>query len=161
MVYRVYTQKKPQFDGCGKLKDEIKNLLGISPSSIKKYIRYDAEEFDKAVVSVFSEPSVDNVFDCPDFEGDVLVVEYLDGQYDQRADSAAQCVQFLTGGVRPAVRCADVYDICGVSDKEMDAIKGYLINPVDSKEGTLSLPDTLRRAPAKREKMRVELSFRA
>lgn len=164
MVYRVYTQKKPQFDGCGKLKDEIKNLLGISPSSIKKYIRYDAEglsreEFDKAVVSVFSEPSVDNVFDCPDFEGDVLVVEYLDGQYDQRADSAAQCVQFLTGGVRPAVRCADVYDICGVSDKEMDAIKGYLINPVDSKEGTLSLPDTLRRAPAKREKMRVELSF--
>ena len=160
MVYRVYTQKKPQFDGCGKLKDEIKNLLGISPSSIKKYIRYDAEglsreEFDKAVVSVFSEPSVDNVFDCPDFEGDVLVVEYLDGQYDQRADSAAQCVQFLTGGVRPAVRCGVDYDICGVSDKEMDAIKGYLINPVDSKEGTLSLPDTLRRAPAKRENMRV------
>ena len=164
MVYRIYTEKKPEFGNTGKLKEELKSLLGISPAGIRKYIRYDVEgltreEMDKAVVSVFSEPCVDDVTEKPDFSGDVLVVEYLDGQYDQRADSAAQCVQFLTGGVRPEVRCATVYDITGVTKEEFDRIKKYLINPVDSKEGSLVLPQTLKRAAAKKQKMRVELDF--
>ena len=165
MVYRIYSEKKPQFDGSKKLLDEIKNLLGISAKSVRKYIRYDvegltAEEMERAIVSVFSEPSVDNVYKAPDFAGTVLVTEYLDGQYDQRADSAAQCVQFLTGGVRPLVRCATVYDFTGVSDEEMQKIKGYLINPVDSKEGSLDMPETLKRAEVKMGKMRVELEFK-
>ena len=156
MVYRIYTEKKPEFGNTGKLKEELKSLLGISPAGIRKYIRYDVEgltreEMDKAVVSVFSEPCVDDVTEKPDFSGDVLVVEYLDGQYDQRADSAAQCVQFLTGGVRPEVRCATVYDITGVTKEEFDRIKKYLINPVDSKEGSLVLPETLKRAAAKKQ----------
>lgn len=164
MVYRVYTRKKDRFDGSGKLLDEIKNLLGIAPKSVKKYIRYDVEgltkeEMEQATVSVFSEPSVDDVFEKPDFKGEVIVTEYLDGQYDQRADSAEQCVQFLTGGVRPRVRCAVVYDFIGITKDEREKIKHYLINPVDSKEGSLDIPETLERAAANKTKMRVELEF--
>ncbi len=163
MVYRIYTSKKPQFRSNGLIGD-IKSLLGIEPKAITKYIRYDVEgltreEMDKAVTSVFSEPAVDDTCETVKANGKLLITEYLDGQYDQRADSAAQCVQFLLGGVRPLVRCADVYDIEGVTDEEMKRIAKYLINPVDSKEGSMDMPTTLKRAAAEKKKMRVELDF--
>lgn len=165
MVYRIYSKKKEQFSHDNGIKEEIKNLLGITLESVTKYIRYDVEgidraDFDKAVVSVFSEPNLDDATENPTFNGKVLVVEYLDGQYDQRADSAAQCVQFLCGGVRPNVRCATVYDFIGASDDDMEKIAGYLINPVDSKMGSLDIPSTLERTTVKQDKMRVELKFK-
>ncbi len=165
MVYRIYSKKKVQFSHDDGIREEIKNLLGINLKKVTKYIRYDAEnlseeDFNKAVVSVFSEPNLDDVCFEPEFEGKALVVEYLDGQYDQRADSAAQCVQFLCGGVRPTVRCATVYDMVGATDEDMAKIAGYLINSVDSKQGSLEKPETLARVTQKHDKMRVELTFK-
>ena len=165
MVYRIYAEKQARYAGTGKLKEELAGLLGVKIKSVRKLIRYDVEgldkaDFDRAVTSVFSEPMVDEVYENPDFGTDkVLVVEFLDGQYDQRADSAAQCVQFLTGGVRPIVKCATVYAFGGVTDGDLEKIKKYLINPVDSKEGSAELPATLARKPAEKTKMRVELDL--
>ena len=115
MVYRIYAEKQARYAGTDKLKGELTSLLGVKIAGVRKLIRYDVEgvekaDFDRAAASVFSEPMVDETYEAPDFGTDkVLVTEYLDGQYDQRADSAAQCVQFLTGGVRPIVKCATVY----------------------------------------------------
>lgn len=165
MVYRIYAEKQARYAGTDKLKGELTSLLGVKIAGVRKLIRYDVEgvekaDFDRAAASVFSEPMVDETYETPDFGTDkVLVTEYLDGQYDQRADSAAQCVQFLTGGVRPIVKCATVYAFKGVADDDFEKIKKYLINPVDSKEGSMDLPATLARKPAEKTKMRVELDF--
>ena len=165
MVYRIYAEKQARYAATDKLRDELTSLLGVKIDGVRKLIRYDVEglskaDFDRATASVFSEPMVDEVYENPDFGADkVLVTEYLDGQYDQRADSAAQCVQFLTGRVRPIVKCATVYAFKGVTDADLDKIKKYLINPVDSKEGSTELPITLARKPAEKTKMRVELDF--
>ena len=111
--------------------------------------RYDAENiekplFDSAVNTVFSEPQVDNVsYEVP--QGDlVFAVEPLPGQYDQRADSAAQCIQIISQGNRPTVRTAKVYVLSGkVTEEELAAIKKYVINAVESREASLALPETL------------------
>lgn len=165
MVNRIYVEKIEKFDSATKkLKSDIKHLLGFECKNVRRILRYDVEGLDEKTLqsaknSIFSEPTVDKIYD--EIQGleskQVLVVEYLDGQYDQRADSASQCVQLLTAGTRPNVRCATVYVFENLSEEQFEAIKKYLINPVDSKEGSMTLPETLERQSAKAQKMRVEM----
>ncbi len=151
MVYRVYVEKKPgQTHEAQSLLKEIRDFLGIqSLTGLRVLNRYDAENmeqplFDYAVNTVFSEPQVDDVrFEVP--AGDVVfAVEPLPGQYDQRADSAAQCIQIISQGNRPNVRTAKVYVLSGkLSGEEIAAIKKYVINAVESREASLEKPETL------------------
>ena len=151
MVYRVYVEKKDgQTHEAQGLLREIQDFLGISSlTGLRVLNRYDAENiekslFDAAVHTVFSEPQVDNVsFELP--QGDVVfAVEPLPGQYDQRADSAAQCIQIISQGNRPTIRTAKVYVLSGApSGEELAAIKKYVINAVESREASLDMPQTL------------------
>ena len=151
MVYRVYVEKKAgQTHEANALLREIQDFLGIrSLRELRVVNRYDAENMDKdlfasAVNTVFSEPQVDNVFyDVP--QGDVVfAVEPLPGQYDQRADSAAQCIQIISQGNRPTIRTAKVYVLSGApSEADVVAIKKYVINAVESREASLEMPETL------------------
>ena len=151
MVYRVYVEKKEgQTHEADSLLREIRDFLGIhSLTGLRVLNRYDGENlekslFDYAVNTVFSEPQVDNVsFRVP--QGDVVfAVEPLPGQYDQRADSAAQCIQIISQGNRPTVRTAKVYVLSGKpSEADVAAIKKYVINAVESREASLELPETL------------------
>ena len=151
MVYRVYVEKKAgQTHEADSLLREIQDFLGIhSLTGLRVVNRYDAENidkalFDSAVNTVFSEPQVDNVsYEVP--VGDVVfAVEPLPGQYDQRADSAAQCIQIISQGNRPTIRTAKVYVLSGeVSADELAAIKKYVINAVESREASLDVPETL------------------
>ena len=151
MVYRVYVEKKEgQTHEAQGLLREIQDFLGInSLTGLRVLNRYDAENmekslFDAAVHTVFSEPQVDNVsYELP--QGDVVfAVEPLPGQYDQRADSAAQCIQIISQGNRPTIRTAKVYVLSGApSENELAAIKKYVINAVESREAALELPETL------------------
>jgi len=154
MVYRVYVEKKPgqTHEATGLLK-EIKEFLQIKGlKSVRVINRYDAENleknlFDYAIGTVFSEPQVDNVsFDVP--QGQIVfAVEPLPGQFDQRADSAAQCIQILSQGERPLVRTAKVYVLEGdLSDADIAAIRKHVINPVECREASLTLPETLEMA---------------
>ena len=152
MVYRVFVEKKPGLDNEAQtLLNEARNLLGISNlEQVRLFNRYDAEEisedlFRYAVKTVFSEPQLDFVSEEPDC-GDAVVfaVEYLPGQFDQRADSAAQCIQILSQGERPLVRSARVYALYGaLTGHEISEIKKYVINPVEAREAALAKPDTL------------------
>lgn len=165
MIYRVFVEKKKQFDvPAEKTLSSLKRVLDITPQKVRRLLRYDVEglteqQMRDSVASVFSEPNVDNVFTDISVAKDekMLVVQLLDGQYDQRADSAMQCVQFLTGGIRPLVRCAEVYVFKGVNAEQFAKIKKFLINPVDSKEGAVDLPDTLVDHFEESGKMREEL----
>ncbi len=153
-VYRIYVEKKPQFavDGAAVLSD-LTVALGIkSVESVRVINRYDAEKlpkenFDKAVPTVFSEPPVDEVFyELPALgENDrMFAVEFLPGQFDQRADSAAQCIQMLCKGDRPVVKYAKIYILSGkITDEEFEKIKHYLINAVESRECGFEEYDTL------------------
>ena len=153
-VRRVYVEKKEAFAGAAKdLTHEIRSYLGISTlSRIRILIRYDAEgiseeTFEQACRCVFSEPPVDILYreTLPEGEGaKVFSVEYLPGQFDQRADSAQQCIRFLKEDEEPLIRSATTYLIEGdVTDEQMEAIKGYVINPVDSRVAAETKPDTL------------------
>ena len=165
MVNRIYVEKRAGFDpATAKLASDLGTLLGKEATGLRRLIRYDVEGLDaatleKARVSIFSEPPVDVTYDDDStFKGkQTLVVEYLDGQYDQRADSAEQCVQLLTAGVRPQVRCATVYVFDGLSEEELAKVRKFLINPVDSKEGSSEIPATLKRSSVKEGKMRVDI----
>jgi len=149
-VKRVYVEKKKGFDveAKGLLKD-FRNNLGENVESVRIINRYDVEGLDEdgfeaAAGLVMSEGAADHVmYDAPDWgkETDVFAVEYLPGQYDQRADSAAQCIQLLVRGDMPVVRYAKIYVISGA--KDIGAIKKYVINPVDSREASLDEYDTL------------------
>ena len=153
-VRRVYVEKKPAYAVQAKeLKHEISSYLGIkSASKVRVLIRYDVENisdevFEKACRTVFAEPPVDDLY-LEKFEAaegaKIFSVEYLPGQFDQRADSAVQCVQFLDGDSQPIIRSATTYVIEGnVTDEEFDAIKHHCINPVDSRETGLEKPETL------------------
>ena len=152
MIYRVYVEKKPEVDNESRaLLSEIKGILGIeSVTGVRVLNRYDVEHIDEAlfnacVTTVFSEPQTDDVyFEQPVHEGVGFAVEYLPGQFDQRADSAAQCVQMIAQCERPTVRSARVYLIEGdVSAEDVAAIKHHVINPVESREAALELPETL------------------
>ena len=153
-VYRIYVEKKPQFavDGGAVLSD-LNVALGItSVENVRIINRYDCEKlpkenFDAAVPTVFSEPPVDEVFyDLPELAADekMFAVEFLPGQFDQRADSAAQCIQMLCKGDRPVVKYAKIYLLKGkITDEEFEKIKHYLINAVESRECGFEKYDTL------------------
>ena len=151
MVYRVYVEKKQgQTHEADSLLREVKDFLQISGlSRVRVLNRYDVEKLDEslfsyAVGTVFSEPQVDTVsYDIP--QGQIVfAVEPLPGQFDQRADSAAQCIQILGQCDRPVVRSAKVYVLEGaLSDMDVAAIKKHVINPVECREAALSLPETL------------------
>ena len=154
MVYRIYVEKKPQFavDGGAVLAD-LNVALGIKTvENVRIINRYDCEKlpkenFEAAVPSVFSEPPVDEVYyELPKPAADerMFAVEFLPGQFDQRADSAAQCIQMLCPGERPVVKYAKIYVLKGkISDDEFARIKHYLINAVESRECGFDKYDTL------------------
>ena len=152
MVYRVYVEKKPEIAHEAKsLLKEANELLSIKGLEDVRIInRYDAENiteelFNYAVKTVFSEPQLDIVSDVINSEGySCFAVEYLPGQFDQRADSAAQCIQIISKSERPTVRTAKVYLLKGeLSAGEIDTIKKYVINPVEAREASLTKPETL------------------
>ncbi len=152
MVYRVYVEKKEGFthEASG-LFSEATGLLGVKNLKKVRIInRYDVENiekdlFESAKGTVFSEPQVDNVYEELENDADVMfAVEFLPGQFDQRADSAAQCIQIISKGNRPDVRTAKVYMLYGkLTKKDVEEIKKYVINPVEAREATLEKPETL------------------
>ena len=154
-VFRCFVEKKPGFDGAARaLCRELTDAVGIQGlTGLRVLNRYDVEGvtdqvYAAARTSVFSEPQVDTVYDehCPLPENPhtVLAVEALPGQFDQRADSAAQCIQLMTGGERPTVRAAAVYLLLGtLSAGDVEKVRSYLINPVEAREASLDKPDTL------------------
>ena len=152
MVYRVFVEKKQGLDHeATSLCKEINTFLGIETLERVRVInRYDVENatdelFEYATRTVLSEPQLDNVASEIETEGaKVFAVEYLPGQYDQRADSAAQCMQIISCGDRPTVRTAKVYLLYGeLTEAQVAAIKKHVINPVESREATLDKPETL------------------
>lgn len=152
MVYRIFTEKKKELAAEARaLLNDINTLLQIkSVTSLRVINRYDAENitkelFDYAVKTVFSEPQLDNTYSCLENDGAaVFAVEYLPGQFDQRADSAAQCIQLISKGDRPLVRTAKVYMLYGdITAEELNAVKKYVINPVEAREAALEKPETL------------------
>ena len=153
MVYRIYVEKKPGFDGEAQaLQNELCSLLGIEQlTGLRLLNRYDVEDidqalFDQCVSTVFSEPPVDDTYtELPAWSDSCFAVEYLPGQFDQRADSAAECIQLISQGERPLVRSARVYLLEGaLSDAQIDAIKKYVINPVEAREASLETRATLK-----------------
>ena len=152
MVYRIFVEKKPGLDNEARaLLSEVQNLLGIDTlTKVRLFNRYDVENiteelFDYAVKTVFSEPQLDTA--TAEIEvGDAVVfaVEPLPGQFDQRADSAAQCIQIISQGDRPLIRNAKVYALEGnLTEDQLKAIKKHVINAVESREASLEKPETL------------------
>ncbi len=151
-VFRIFVEKKPGFDvEARQLLADINGLLQIgSVEKVRLLNRYDVEGidralFDQCVSTVFSEPQVDRATEEMDVPGAlVFASEYLPGQYDQRADSCAQCIQFVSQGERPTVRTARIYALYGnIRPEKLAAIKKYVINPVESREASLESYDTL------------------
>ena len=153
MVYRVYVEKREELANEAKsLKNDIVSLLQIKGLRDLRFLnRYDVENIEKelydyAVKTVFSEPQLDIVTDeLENVEGGIVfATEYLPGQFDQRADSAAQCIQIISQGERPLVKTAKVYVLYGdLSETDVEAIKKYVINPVESREASLEKAETL------------------
>ena len=171
MVYRIYVEKKPGLDQEARaIENDLRKLLELEGiSRVRILNRYDAEGlsddlFRYAVKTVFSEPQLDNTYGTLEDAGlsvgedssaqvlsqtgeeatAVFAVEYLPGQFDQRADSAAQCIQILSQGNRPTVRSAKVYALYGtLTAEELVEIKKYVINPVEAREAAMELPQTL------------------
>ena len=169
MIYRVYVEKKPGLtQEADSLCAELRDLVGIrSLTGLRILNRYDAENmtpelFALARRTVFSEPQLDLVSDTFDAHGAaVFAVEYLPGQFDQRADSAAQCIQMLSRAERPLIRTAKVYLLEGqLTDAELAAVKKYVINPVEAREASLALPETLAIRADAPEKVRILNGFR-
>ncbi len=153
MVYRIFVEKKKDLANEAKaLLNDARGLLGITNLTDVRIInRYDAENiteelFDYAIKTVFSEPQLDiATVDLALGDCTVFAVEYLPGQFDQRADSAAQCIQIISQGERPLVRSAKVYALYGaLTDAEVAEIKKYVINPVEAREAELEKPETLK-----------------
>ena len=152
-VFRIYVEKKPEFAvEAQPVLNDVQTALRLSISGIRILNRYDAdnlsqEDFEAAVNTVFSEPAVDVTYtELPKLSGSerVFAVEYLPGQFDQRADSCEQCIQILRQGERCRVKNARVYIISGnITDAEFDKLKSYLINPVESREASLETFKTL------------------
>ena len=152
MVYRIYVEKKKQFaDEAASLLSDIRSLLMIdSLEELRIFNRYDVENiseelFECCEKTVFSEPQLDNTYArLPQTDATVFAVEYLPGQFDQRADSCAQCIQIVSEGDNPTVRTAKVYMLFGkLAPAQLEAIKKYVINPVESREASLEKPETL------------------
>ena len=157
MVYRIYVEKRPGLSPeAGSLLGDLQNFLGLTAlTGLRILNRYDVEGisrevYDKARDVVFSEPQVDvtyeETFPMPQGKWQVLAVESLPGQFDQRSDSCAQCIQLMAGVERPLVACAKVYLLEGdLTAEDLEKLRHYLINPVESREATLDKPETLRR----------------
>ena len=152
MVYRIFVEKRKGLDNEAQgLLSEARNLLGLNDlTNVRLFNRYDAENisedlFRSSVKTVFSEPQLDIASESIDLPGAyVFAVEALPGQFDQRADSAAQCIQIISQGDRPLIRTAKVYALYGeLSAADVEAFKKYVINPVECREAALSLPETL------------------
>ncbi len=151
MVYRIYVAKKPEYAlEANALKGEISNLLKIDGvKNLSVINRYDVEDiqkelFDKCINSVFSEPQIDDAFDKLPTADYIFAVEPLPGQFDQRADSCAQCIQLFSAGNRPIVKTAKVYAINGkLTEEQLLSIKKYVINPVECREADLAEKQTL------------------
>lgn len=152
-VYRIYVEKKPQFavEASGVLSDLHTVLMLKCVTSVRVINRYDVEhmewpDFENARHTIFSEPQVDITYeDLPDFgDAKVFAVEYLPGQFDQRADSCAQCLSLSTAKERPTVRTARIFVLSGdISDEALDTIKRYLVNPVESRLASMDKPASL------------------
>lgn len=152
-VFRIFVEKKIGNDiEARHIMEDLKTNVGITGIENLRIInRYDAEgvsaeEFSSAVKEILSEPNLDNVYDEIDIPADwrYFATEFLPGQYDQRADSAAQCIQLLTAGDRPVITSAKVIAVKGdISDEEFSKIKSYIINPVESREASMEKPETL------------------
>ena len=152
MVYRIYVEKKQGLDNEARaLLGEISSFLGITGVNRVRLINvYDAENisrelFDYAVKAVFSEPQLDDVYTSLDTDGaTVFAAEYLPGQFDQRADSAAQCIQLISHGDKPTVASMRVYMLYGsITADELARIKKHVINPVESREASLEPKSTI------------------
>ena len=151
MVYRIYVEKKPGLDNEARgLKKDINELLGIGTlEKVRVLNRYDAEGLDKklfdyAISTVFSEPQLDVTGEELPEADYMFAVEYLPGQFDQRASSAAECIQIISKAERPAIKTAKVYALYGkLTDDELETIKKYVINAVEAREARLELPETL------------------
>ncbi|MBW3091535.1 phosphoribosylformylglycinamidine synthase [Bifidobacterium sp. 82T10] len=169
MVFRVYVEKKPGFDvEAQQLAGELRTILGMTGlQSVRIVNRYDVEGiseelFAQATPTVFSEPQVDNVSnDLPDFgDAKVFATEFLPGQFDQRADSASECIQLISQGERPTVRSAKLYALDGeLTDTDVEAIKHYVINPVEAREASLATKETLKTAVPTPGKVEVIAGF--
>ena len=154
-VRRIYAEKRPGYDVAARqLCGELREALGTDAiSRVRIFQRYDVEGLSDAAFAsargiIFSEPNADVLYDetLPPMDARLLAVEYLPGQYDQRADSASQCLQLLSPGqARPKVACAKVYAIEGegVTGEMMDAIAHHLINPVEARRASMDKPETL------------------
>ncbi len=153
-VYRCYAEKRPGFDmEASHLFTELNEQLGLGLEGLRIIYRYDVDQIEesvyrKAQTTVFSEPMVDDFYDeeMPVIEGShsVLAVEALPGQFDQRADSCAQCIQLLAGCDRPLVKAATIYVLMpAVSDADMERVSKYLINPVERRQAAMDKPETL------------------
>ncbi|MBQ7534706.1 MAG: phosphoribosylformylglycinamidine synthase [Stomatobaculum sp.] len=153
-VRRIYVEKKPEFAvRARELKEDIVNYLGInSIEEVRVLIRYDIEDmtdrtYEKSCGTIFSEPPLDNLYEetFPSKEGDIVfTVEYLPGQFDQRADSAVQCVKLINENSKAVIRSATTYVLSGSpSEEEVNAVKAFCINPVDSREAAEEKPETL------------------
>ena len=172
-VFRCYSRKKPGFDVEAQgLCKALQEQLGVHTlKSVSILNRYDADQIDPAVFAqaqgiVFSEPQVDAVygedFPVPDHPHSILAVEALPGQFDQRSDSAAQCIQLMAGVDRPLVAYAKVYLLEGeLSAADLDKIRGYLINPVESREASMDKPHTLVRTHEAPDRVAVVEGFTA
>ena len=167
MVYRIYVEKK---EGLGSeaeaLLKELRSFLGIAGLEKVRIInRYDVENADEAlferlIPTVFSEPQADNVYDALPEADRVFAVEYLPGQFDQRAASAAECAELVALCERPVIRTAKVYALYGdVSDGDFAAIEKYVVNPVESCIASLELPETLREEYRRPDKVKVLEGF--
>ena len=152
MVYRVYVEKRNglTLEADGLMRD-LRELLGVKNlKGVRVLNRYDVEDidgelFEKCVSTVFSEPQLDVTYRELETDGTVFAVEYLPGQFDQRADSAAQCIQIISQGERPTVRTAKVYVLRGkLSKSDLERVKKYVINPVEAREASLEKPETLK-----------------
>ena len=154
MVTRVFVEKRKGFDVEARhMMADLRQNLGIKAiEELRNLNRYDVSglsgaEFEAAARTILSEPNVDNVYGEDYAVGadyKVFATEYLPGQYDQRADSASQCVQLLTQGERPQVAYAKVIAVKGdLTEAEMDRIKGYIVNPVESRLASMEKPESL------------------
>ncbi len=168
MIYRVFVEKRPALANEAKaLLSDVVSLLGISRlTDVRLFNRYDVENIDQelfeySVKTVFSEPQLDiATYELDIKDACVFAVEYLPGQFDQRADSAAQCIQIISQKERPLVRSAKVYALYGdLTGEDIQAIKKYVINPVESREASLDLPETLQMRYAVPDKVKTIEGF--
>ena len=152
MVYRAYVEKKKELaNEARSLKNELVSLLGVAGlENVRILNRYDIENTEKEIfeyskTTVLSEPQLDIITEEPDLECDRLfAVEYLPGQFDQRANSCAECIQIISKGERPLVKTAKIYCLYGnISDEDLARIKKYVINPVEAREASLEKFETL------------------